>query len=78
MFKEIFEYHFEFNRRIIDEISKASNNLPETTFPLFCHVLNAHQIWNARILDKKSFCVHQLHQIENCKSINDAVFKNDS
>lgn len=76
MFKEIFEYHFEFNSRIIDEISKVIKNLPERTFPLFCHVLNAHQIWNARILDKKSFGVHQLHQIENCKSINDENYKN--
>jgi len=76
MFKEIFDYHFEFNNRIIDEISKERKNLPERTFPLFCHVLNAHQIWNARILNRKSFGVHEWHPLENCKSINEENYKN--
>jgi len=68
MFREIFEYHFELNNQIIELLKKEMNSLPERTFPLFCHILNAHQIWNARILNQKSFGVHQIHEINNCKS----------
>jgi len=76
MYKNIFEYHFEFNNKLLDEIAKEIKSLPERTFPLFCHLLNAHQIWNARILNQNPFGVQQQHEIEICKSINLENYEN--
>ncbi|KAA3611063.1 MAG: damage-inducible protein DinB [Calditrichaeota bacterium] len=70
LFREIFEYHFEFNQRMFKEIEKEIKHLPETSFPLFCHILNAHQIWNARILSGDLFGVNQIHEISECSKIN--------
>jgi Uncharacterized protein conserved in bacteria len=70
MFTDIFEYHHEFNNKILEEIVARKDSLPNRSFPLFCHILNAHQIWNARILGEKSFGVMDLHEMENCRNIN--------
>ena len=70
MFNDIFQYHFEFNQRLILELEKALSALPDRTFPLFCHVLNAHQIWNARILNVQPLGVNAVHAMETCKTLN--------
>jgi uncharacterized damage-inducible protein DinB len=71
-FQEIFEYHHHFNQKLIDELKKHEKKLPQRTFPLFCHVLNAHHIWNARILRiTTGFGVQDIHPIEACKEIDD-------
>lgn len=71
MLKEIFEYHHHFNQKLIDELKKHATNLPERTFPLFCHVLNAHQIWNARISGGVPFADRmQINPIEACPEID--------
>jgi uncharacterized damage-inducible protein DinB len=49
-FQEMFDYHHYFNKKLMEEFEKHSKDLPERCYPLFCHILNAHQIWNARIL----------------------------
>ncbi|WP_373515791.1 DinB family protein [Persicitalea sp.] len=69
-FRDIFTYHFEFNRRVFLEIGKNLEKLPERTFPLYCHILNAHQIWNARILEIEPFGVHDLQIPQRCPQIN--------
>lgn len=70
-FKQIFEYHHHFNQKLIGEIKNHFNKLPERSFPLFCHVLNAHQIWNARILGHvPSVTVHQVNPIDSCSSMD--------
>ncbi len=69
-FKEIFEYHHHFNQKLLIEIEKHIEKLPERTFPLFCHVLNAHQVWNSRILNFTSFGVRDIHKIEDCAEID--------
>lgn len=70
MWKDIFEYHNHFNQKMIAEIIKHFGALPERTFPLFCHVLNAHQIWNSRILGLKSYEINQVHPKEKCSEID--------
>ena len=69
-FKDIFEYHHHFNQKLISEIKTHADRLPERTYPLFCHILNAHQIWNSRILNFSSFAVRQVHAIDSCADID--------
>lgn len=69
-FKSIFDYHHYFNQKLIELFLENSASISKRTIPLFSHCLNAHQIWNARILKTDSFGVHQLHALKNCKDID--------
>lgn len=70
-FIDIFKYHHHFNRQLIDQLMEIKDALPARTLPLFCHILNAHQIWNSRIMGDKEFGVHDTHALEACKDIDD-------
>lgn len=69
-FKDLFEYHNHFNQKLIEQLKENENKLPDRSIPLFCHSLNAHQIWNARILNEKPFDVLQIHTLDECKIID--------
>lgn len=70
-FKEIFEYHHHFNQKLAEEIEKNVDVLPKSTYELFCHVLNAHHIWNARIAGVVPlFAVQQVHLAQELRSID--------
>jgi len=74
-FKTIFEYHHHFNQKLADVFMEHEQQLTERTIPLFSHCLNAHHIWNHRILNKEqSFGVHQTHNIVDFKSIDNANY----
>ena len=60
-FKEIFEYHHHFNQNLIGEIEKYIKALPNRSHPLYCHILNAHKIWNARIMGETAVSVNDVH-----------------
>ncbi len=65
-FKEALDYHNYFNQKLLVEIKSHLSELPDNSFPLFCHVLNAHQIWNARILNSSAFGVNEVHEFDAC------------
>ncbi|MFZ1704112.1 MAG: DinB family protein [Saprospiraceae bacterium] len=69
IFRDIFVYHLELNQKVLVEIKKHILVLPENTYPLFCHILNAHQIWNSRILKLNSFGVNDVHPFDSSVSI---------
>ena len=47
------------------------DNVPEKTIKLFSHILNAHHLWNARLLDKKAeYDVFQNHEIKDWGDIH--------
>ena len=69
-FQEIFEYHHHFNQKLITEIKAHLSHLPERTLPLFCHTLNAHQIWNARIQNQTPVGVNDVHSIDSCIALD--------
>ena len=71
-FKDIFEYHHHFNQKLVALFIENKDSLSERTIPLFSHNINAHQIWNSRILGKTPLGVHQLHNLETCKSLDDS------
>ena len=76
LFKDIFTYHHHFNQKLIEEFRQHQPNLPQRSFPLFNHMLNAHQIWNARILNLEAFGVQQQHALEQCALLDDTNFDN--
>ena len=70
-FKELFEYSHHYNQQIAGVIHKNSDLISEKALSLFCHILNAHQIWNNRIDSvQKGFGVWQLHDVWELKKID--------
>ncbi|WP_116126251.1 DinB family protein [Lewinella sp. IMCC34183] len=70
MLSQLFEYHRSTNDRVLYELDSHGHELPERTYPLFCHLLNAHQVWNARILRRPAFGIRDIHTYEDCAQIN--------
>ncbi len=71
LFKDIFTYHHHFNQKLIEEFRVHGGKLPQRSFPLFCHILNAHHIWNTRILKAaEKFGVNQEHRLDQCPEID--------
>ena len=69
-FKNLFKYNNEINTLLINHLIKNSTHADEKIAKLFSHILNAHHIWNSRILKTKThFEVFQIHSTENWKDI---------
>lgn len=69
-FIDIFEYHHFFNEKLIIEFKTQKSEIPPSTYALFCHCLNAHQIWNARLLNEVELGLHQFHHLEDLPKLN--------
>jgi uncharacterized damage-inducible protein DinB len=64
-FNELFDYNFYCNKKLI-EVCNDMKQVPDKSKELFSHILNAHHIWNARILGKPAELeVWQIHPIKN-------------
>lgn len=50
-FHQLFDYNYYCNKQII-EACVALGKVPQRSQELFSHILNAHHIWNARILQR--------------------------
>jgi uncharacterized damage-inducible protein DinB len=69
-FNELFDYNFYCNKKIIDN-AMAIEKVPEKSQELFSHILNAHHIWNARILRRPSdFGIWDKHAIKDWADIH--------
>ncbi|MBT8308241.1 MAG: damage-inducible protein DinB [Maribacter sp.] len=69
-FNQLFDYNFYCNKKLIEECSKL-DNVTNRSIELFSHILNAHHIWNARILGKPiSYGVWQIHEIKEWADIH--------
>lgn len=69
-FKDIFDYHHELNQQLADQFNLHLELIPEEPQKLFSHMLNAHQVWNSRILKQPSFQVWQFNSPANYKPID--------
>lgn len=49
---QLFDYNFYCNKKLIEQC-KEMPQVPQKTQELFGHMLNAHHIWNARLLKKE-------------------------
>lgn len=69
-FNELFDYNFYCNKNII-ETCVEMETIPEQTRTLFSHILNAHHLWNARILGvTHEYKVWQLHDPKDWQDIH--------
>lgn len=69
-FNELFDYNFYCNKKLIEECNRLEN-VPEKTIALFSHILNAHHVWNSRMLAKKrEFEIFQTHPLTDWEEIH--------
>lgn len=74
-FRDIFEYHHHFNQRLGEQLVGHVGHLNDRMVPMFSHIVNAHQIWNARIRGKKTLGVHDVHNLEKCMALDTGNYK---
>nr|WP_321415114.1 DinB family protein [uncultured Allomuricauda sp.] len=68
--QQLFDYNFYSNKKIIEQCSGLDLG-PDNCIRLFSHMLNAHHIWNQRILDSPTeFGVWDLHDIGTWEEIH--------
>lgn len=70
-FSELLDYSHHYNNEIITLFSTHPDKVSERAQTLISHVVNAHAIWNSRILNQESKVgVWQLNDMENLKKWN--------
>ncbi|MEM9076800.1 MAG: DinB family protein [Bacteroidota bacterium] len=71
--QQLFDYNFYCNKQLIEQFEQI-DKLPKKSVVLFNHILNAHHIWNHRILETPSkFEVWEKHKP---KQWNDIHYEN--
>lgn len=69
-FNQLFDYNFYCNKKLI-ETCLALDKVPRKSVELFSHILNAHHMWNARIMEKQAdYGVFQVHDIKDWGDIH--------
>ena len=67
---QLFDYNFYCNKKIIQQCS-ALGSVPENCVRLFSHILNAHHIWNHRLLGiPNTYGVWEMHAIDKWEDIH--------
>lgn len=70
-FKELFGYNHHFNQQLVTVFTDPATLTSEKSIKLFNHILNAHQVWNSRIVqDRKPFGVWEIHPSHELKEID--------
>jgi len=63
--QQLFDYNFYSNKKLIEQC-EAMEKVPEKSVELFSHILNAHHIWNHRIVGRPpEFAAWHLHCLED-------------
>ncbi|WP_224484042.1 DinB family protein [Robertkochia aurantiaca] len=70
LLKSLFEYHHFYNLELDKLLLADRESAFEKPQQLFSHMLNAHQIWNARLSGEGPFGVFQLHRPEDRAAID--------
>lgn len=75
-FKELMEYSHYCNQKLWDVFNDNPGKTLEKAVKLYCHILNAHRIWNNRIApDQTVFGVWDIHPIPDCKNIENMNYE---
>lgn len=70
-YTELFAYNYDANNKLISALQQPET--PEKALHLFSHIINAHQVWNNRILAKdEPYAVWLVHQPHLFEAINEA------
>lgn len=74
-FEEIFKYTHDSNMKTAEALINSSLPLNDVTYKLFNHILNAHCIWNNRIVKLQELPdVWEMHTNEEGAILNDSNF----
>lgn len=73
-FAEIFEFHKNMNIRTCEILKENPVDSMAPILRIFSHMINAHQIWNARILKRTELEVWKSHSLFSCCELNDVNF----
>lgn len=74
-FVDFFEYTYHFNNKVINAILNMEI-IPDKSLKLINHTLNAQEIWNSRIENKKtSIGVWEMRDLNSLKNINEVNYK---
>jgi len=69
---DLLEYIQKSNNITIDLLVENKASLPPKAIEIYSHMINAHHVWNARILGKKPFFkIWQLHSVEVFSEMNE-------
>lgn len=69
-FQDLLEYNLHFNQLLIQDFLENNSVWPEKGKNLLNHILNAHQIWNARIINQITLGVWQINADNSLLNIN--------
>jgi len=68
--QQLFDYNFYCNKKIIQQC-KALDTVPESCERFFSHILNAHHIWNHRLMGiPNTYTVWEMHKIDKWEDIH--------
>ena len=73
-FLDFLEYTNHYNNVMIDLFLGNEEQFSDRAIGLLNHTINAHQIWNARILKNEEFDVWQINNSKELKEINNNNF----
>ncbi|TRW24333.1 damage-inducible protein DinB [Flavobacterium zepuense] len=75
-FRELFEYTFHFNEKVIDVVLNNRETVSDKTISLICHTINTQEVWNSRILGNPSLTgPWDIQLVENLLHLNQVNFK---
>jgi len=72
----LYAYNHHSNQKVLKLVLEHREEVSEKTINLVNHILNAHQIWNARILGEVEFGVWQNHSWEMLWELNTENYEN--
>ncbi|MEY5047651.1 MAG: hypothetical protein RLZZ175_1010 [Bacteroidota bacterium] len=73
-FIQLFEYNHHCNQQLFNKLTENKAHLSEKLILLFNHTINAHQIWNSRIIGEQTFGVYQINEFESLSLIDENNF----
>lgn len=75
-FSGLFEYNRQNNRLLMERVATLPAGQEDPALRLICHILNAQEIWNQRILGQSPRCtVWQLHSFEEQQALNEENYQ---
>lgn len=74
-FKELFAYNNHFNQQLIALLIENAAKDSEKSFYLQNHIINAHQVWNSRLIPEIPFGVFEIHPITELHQLDNNNYK---
>lgn len=77
LFINLYTYQYHYNLKTLELFERYNSATPERCLYLFSHMLNAHHIWNSRILEKKTEVgVFEVHALPRMRELIEANHQN--